>query len=69
MAALLNINVSSAEQDAILAGLRMLMQARDSGTVTPNDGDIGDILTCGGDHAGLDAEDIDALCMRINCGK
>lgn len=54
--------------DAILAGLRLLQSSLDSGAVKPNDGDIGDILTCDGDHAGLSAAEVDALANSLLAG-
>lgn len=54
------------ERDAILAGLRLLQFSLDAGTVTPNDGDVGDILTCSGDHDGMTAEEIDLFCEEFN---
>jgi hypothetical protein len=61
--------MNARELDAVLAGLRLLQSALDAGTVTPNDGDIGDVLTCSGDHGGLTAAQIDELCERLNTGK
>ncbi|QWF18684.1 hypothetical protein [Lysobacter capsici] len=57
---------SNKERDAILAGLRLLQFSLDAGTVTPNDGDVGDILTCSGEHAGMTAEEIDLFCEEFN---
>lgn len=53
-------------RDAVLAGLRLLQEALEAGRVQPNDGGIGDILTNGGEHAGVTAEEIDALCDELN---
>lgn len=53
-------------RDAILAGLRLLQHSLDTGAVTPDDGDIGDILTCGGEHEGMTATEIDAYCEQTN---
>ena len=52
--------------NAVLAGLRLLQKALDDGEVTPNDGDIGDILTNSGSHPGLTAEEIDNMCLDID---
>lgn len=53
------------QTDAVLAGLRLLQAALTGGLVRPNDGEIGDILTDVGTHAGLSADDIDALCESL----
>lgn len=60
------LDLSRKDFDAVLAGLRLLQCALDSGEVEPNDGDVGNILTCDGDHEGLDAAGIDALCENLN---
>lgn len=60
--------LSRAQFDAIIAGLRLLQSSLDAGTVEPNDGDIGDILTCSGEHQGLDAAQIDEFCSGLLCG-
>lgn len=64
----MKLNIESTEYDAILAGLRLLQIALESGDVGPNDGDIGDILTCGGGHAGLTVEQIETLIDDMQCG-
>lgn len=56
-------------RNALLAALRLLAAELESGSVAPNDGDIGDILTNGGVDEYLDFEEIDALCDRINFGE
>ena len=50
------------------AGLRLLQKALDNGTVEPNDGDIGTILTCDGEHEGRGPDDIDAFCTELQGG-
>lgn len=62
-------NLSKKQHDTVLAGLRLLQTTLDNRLVLPNDGNIGDILTDGGSHAGLTATEIDTLCEEINCGK
>ncbi|QHF00422.1 hypothetical protein LCG56_28950 (plasmid) [Pseudomonas cannabina pv. alisalensis] len=57
--------VSKAEFDAVLAALRLLAASMMGGLVRPGDGDIGEILTDSGTHAGLTAEGVDQLCERI----
>lgn len=65
------LEVTAEEFDAIVAGLRLLGcallpgSAEAYGHVSPNDGDIGDILTNSGEHAGLTSEQVDALCDRL----
>ena len=48
---------TAAEDDAIIAGLRLLQCSLEKQPghhpVEPNDGDVGDILTNSGEHAGL----------------
>jgi hypothetical protein len=56
------------EFDAVLAGLRVLSAAITDSDICPDDGEIGDILTNAGAHAGLSVEAIDALGDRINAG-
>lgn len=53
------------EVSAILAGLRLVQQWQDR----LSHGDVEDILTAGGEVAPLRAEEIDELCVNINCGK
>jgi hypothetical protein len=65
------IELPAAEFDAVLAALRHLAVSlaadeSDAGRVRPNDGDIGDILTCSGEHAGLTAEQIHDLADSMN---
>lgn len=57
--------MSKAEYDAVIAGLRMLALGVEGGTVSADDGDIGEILTDGGAHSGLSAEEIHDLCGRL----
>lgn len=59
------IQITERQRDAIWAGLRLLQCSLDKRPghhpVEPDDGDIGDILTCSGAHAGLSADEIDAF--------
>lgn len=59
------LSVSKAEYDAVIAGLRMLAAGVGTGAVSADDGDIGEILTNGGAHSGLSAEEIHDLCDRL----
>lgn len=62
------LQVTSPQFDAIIAGLRLLQSSLDRGDVAPDDGDVGDILTCNGDHAGLTAAEIDDLAISLIAG-
>lgn len=57
--------LSGPEQDAIFAGLRLLAREMDAGNVSPNDGDVGEILTNAGAHDGLTADAVSGLCDRL----
>lgn len=57
--------ISRPEKDAIFAALTLLAVSLANGEVRPNDGDIGDILTCCGEHAGLTVVEIDDLAQRL----
>jgi len=59
---------SKKETGAILAGLRLLQVALETGRVRPDDEDIGTILTDNSVHESMTADEIDALCERINMG-
>lgn len=55
------------ERDALLAGLRLLQLALEN----PDDGgwfgeDLKNVFTNGGQHEGLDPDEIDELCERLN---
>lgn len=52
--------------DAVLAGLRLLQNALEEGEVSPNDGDLGDILTNSGQHPGMTAEEIEDVVCSID---
>ena len=56
---------TAAEDDAIIAGLRLLQCSLEKQPghhpVEPNDGDVGDILTNSGEHAGLTVAAIERL--------
>ena len=59
------------ERDAVLAGLRLLEAWRTDRVASRSadlDVAIDDIESSGGEHDVLEADDIDALCERINCG-
>jgi hypothetical protein len=53
------------EFDATLAALRLLATALHKGEVAPDDGDVGDILTCSGDHPGLTSEEVHDIADRM----
>lgn len=57
--------VSGPQEDAIIAGLRLLQHEMSEGRVALNDGDIGSMLTCMGEHAGLTITDIDQLLSEV----
>jgi hypothetical protein len=62
---------SDAEFDAVIAALRLLARVLndptgDPVTVEPDDGDIGDILTNSGTHAGLTSDEVHDIADRIN---
>jgi hypothetical protein len=61
------VGFSEAERDAVYAALRYLATGlnRIDPLVTPNDGDIGDILTNSGAHAGLTGEQVHDLCDEL----
>lgn len=62
------MNLTQKENDAIIAALRLLASDMESKRVLPNDGDIGDILTNGGEHEGLTSEEVDKLAEDFNFG-
>lgn len=59
------MDLTQRERDALWAGLRLLQASLDRAPgaylVMPDDGDIGDILTCSGDHAGMTADEIETF--------
>lgn len=57
--------LNAMETDAVVAALRLLANKVALREIEPNDGDVGDILTGSGEHAGLNAEQIHALCDQI----
>ncbi|MFW6855328.1 hypothetical protein ACODYM_28975 [Burkholderia gladioli] len=65
------IDVTTAQHSAIAAALRLLAQVVSHGeagvhvTVTPNDSDIGDILTCSGQHLALSNAEIHDLADLV----
>ena len=61
----IDLDLSGQERDALLAALKLLEVALKEGLVRPNDGDIGDLLTNGGEHEGLTPWRISALADRI----
>ncbi|WP_164034296.1 hypothetical protein, partial [Serratia marcescens] len=61
-------DLSQPEYDAVIAGLRLLACGLEDKIVEPNDGDIGDMLTCGGQHTGLTSDEIHDLCDRLLTG-
>ncbi|SKB50955.1 hypothetical protein [Luteibacter sp. 22Crub2.1] len=58
-----SIKCTSTEFNALIAGLRLLAVAMDKGEVTPEDGDIGSILSSDGDA--LDADGISEFCDEL----
>lgn len=61
-------DLSLAQGDAIFAALRLLATKLKAGEVSPDDGDIGDILTNSGAHAGLSADEVHELCDSLLAG-
>lgn len=61
----LDLSLSGQERDALLAALKLLEVSMKEGLVQPNDGDIGDLLTNGGEHEGLTPWQISALADRV----
>lgn len=57
--------ITNEQCDAIIAGLRLLQCAMLDGLVKPGDGDVGDILTNSGQHAGLSVEAINDLLLHV----
>ncbi len=60
-----NITLNRREFNATLAALRLLATALESGSVSPNDGDIGDMLTCSGNHDGLNETEVHNLADKL----
>jgi hypothetical protein len=58
----MNHDIDDRERDAILAGLRMVQQAIEGNAPAMDE----DVFTNGGDHEGLDPDEIDELCERLN---
>ncbi|MGF6604020.1 hypothetical protein P3T23_008775 [Paraburkholderia sp. GAS448] len=59
------MRVTRRQYDAIVASLRLLERQMEKGAVSPNDGDVGDIMTCSGDHQGLSLEELTLFCDAI----
>jgi len=57
--------VNDQQFDAILAGLRLLQEKLESGDVSHDDKGIGQVLTNGGVHSGLDSSEIEELIHVI----
>lgn len=58
------LRLTQPEYDAMLAGLRLLARALQTRQVTPDDDDVGSILTNSGEHAGLTSDDVYSLGDR-----
>ncbi|TAN25152.1 MAG: hypothetical protein EPN31_15845 [Castellaniella sp.] len=58
---MLKLTLNEPQRDAVMAGLRLLQRALDLGEVAPNDGNVGDILTCSGRHEGMTSDQIDSF--------
>lgn len=63
------IRISRREYNALVTSLRLLERAMEKGEVVPNDGNLGDILTCSGDHQGLSTDEVCTLCDNLLDGK
>ena len=59
------VGLTREQRDAVHAALRYLATGLSRGDPRPNDGDVGDILTNGGKHDGLTAEDVRDLCDKL----
>lgn len=57
------INITDMERDAILCGLRILQGSLENGLIT---GELWDLYTNGDEHEGLDIQDINDLCEKVN---
>lgn len=57
--------LTQAQEAAVIAGLRQLATTMESGAVQPNDGDVGDILTAGGQIEALSSDEVYALGDRL----
>jgi RNase P/RNase MRP subunit POP5 len=63
------LRINRRQRNAIVAALRLLEHSVEKGLVVPNDGDIGDILTCSGDHEALSLDEITSFCDAILDGR
>lgn len=59
------VGLTREQKDAVYAALRYLATGLGRGDVRPNDGDAGDVLTNGGKHEGLTAEEVHDLCDKL----
>jgi hypothetical protein len=59
------VGLTCEQRDAVHAALRYLATGLNRGGLRPNDGDVGDILTSGGKHDGLTAEEVRDLCDKL----
>lgn len=64
----LTLKLTSQQYDAVLAGVRHLAASLTAGTVTPDDDDVGQILTNGGEHKGLTADEIHDMADAWQAG-
>lgn len=62
------VTMSSREHDAVVAGLRLLTKAFANDWIDRDDGDIGAILTCSGNHPGLSVDAIHDLADALLSG-
>ncbi|WP_241299401.1 hypothetical protein [Burkholderia stabilis] len=63
------VRINRREYDAPITSLRLLERNMENGKVSPNDGNLGDILTCSGDHRGLSVRGACTLCDNLLDGK
>lgn len=63
------VRINRREYDALITSLRLLERNMENGEVGPNDGNLGDILTCSGDHRGLSVREVCTLCDNLLDGK
>lgn len=63
------MRVTRRQYDAIVTSLRLLGREMEKGAVSPNDGDLGDIMTCSGNHQGMSLEEVTLFCDAVLDGQ
>jgi hypothetical protein len=59
------MQLTKIQHDGVMAALKLLRNSLQGGLVSPNKGEIGGILTNGGEHGGLTLLDIDLLRAEL----